>query len=338
VSRRALVVERPGTLVLAEREHLSPGPGEVVVRPAYCGVCGSDLELLGGEIDPAFVRYPLTLGHEWAGTIFAVGSGVEGLSAGQRCVGEGIIPCGACSQCLAGASNVCEVYDEIGFTREGAAGDELLVPAGMVHVLDPSVSLLDAALAEPASVVLTGLEKAAPLPRSRVLVIGDGTIALLAAMLVQLFEPSRVEMVGRRPEQAQLAQSLGVERFAIDDPPAPPYDLVIEAAGSPAAIETAARAARRGGRVLLLGLPPMGTTITLPADLLVNNDLALIASFGATHRAWVRIVALLAKQRLPLGRLVTHRFQLENFDDAFAALSGSGEGARGKVMLEVGGG
>ena len=74
VSRRALVVEQPGSLALTRRPNLTPGPGEVVALPAFCGVCGSDLELLRGEIDEAFVRYPLTLGHEWSGTIGAVGA------------------------------------------------------------------------------------------------------------------------------------------------------------------------------------------------------------------------------------------------------------------------
>ena len=77
--RRALVVDGSGAITLIERPDLEPGPGEVVVRPAYCGVCGTDLELLRGEVDAAFVRYPLTLGHEWSGVIEAVGAGVTGI-------------------------------------------------------------------------------------------------------------------------------------------------------------------------------------------------------------------------------------------------------------------
>ena len=127
MTRRALVVEEPGTIAVVEREELRPGPGEVVARPAYCGLCGTDLELLAGEVDPAFVRYPLTLGHEWSGRVEAVGVGVTGIESGQRCVAEGIIPCGACASCLTGATNVCEIYDEVGFTREGGAGDQILV-------------------------------------------------------------------------------------------------------------------------------------------------------------------------------------------------------------------
>ena len=77
----------------------APGPSEVLLRPAYCGLCGTDLELAAGEVDPAFVRYPLVLGHEWSGVVAAVGEGVAGLEPGMRCVAEGIIPCGNCAEC-----------------------------------------------------------------------------------------------------------------------------------------------------------------------------------------------------------------------------------------------
>jgi threonine dehydrogenase-like Zn-dependent dehydrogenase len=334
VSRRALVVEEPGRLALLRRERLVPGAGEVVVEPVFCGLCGSDLELMRGEVDPAFVRYPLTLGHEWSGRIAAVGAGVVGLERGQRCVAEGIVPCGHCASCLAGATNVCETYDEVGFTREGAAGDEMLVPARIVHVLSDAVSLLDAALVEPAAVVLTGLEKVAPAPGIRILVVGDGTIALLAALLAAQASPLLIDMVGRRPEQEPLAHALGVERYSTDAPPAPPYDLVIEAAGSVEAAAGAITATRRGGRVLLLGLPPSGAELVLPADLLVNNDLSLVASFGYTSAAWARVVALLNEGRIAPGRIVTHRFPLERFEQAFDALAHP-SGPRGKILLEL---
>src|SRR2546422_5234352 len=225
MTRRALVIEEPGTIGVRERPALEPAPGEVVIRPAYCGVCGTDLELLRGEVDPAFVRYPLTLGHEWSGTVESVGAGVESVGPGDRCVAECIVPCGRCALCKAGATNVCEVYDELGFTREGGASDQVLVPARLAHRLEPGTSLLDAALVEPSSVVLRALEKAEPKAGDRVLVVGDGTIGLLAANLVGLWSPSAVTMVGRRPEQARLAESVGVTSFETNGSPAGVFDL-----------------------------------------------------------------------------------------------------------------
>jgi threonine dehydrogenase-like Zn-dependent dehydrogenase len=336
MSRRALVVDGTGSIGLQELPSLQPGPGEVVVRPAYCGVCGTDLELLHGEIDAAFVRYPLVLGHEWSGVVEAVGEGVTGIPVGLRCVAEGIIPCGNCPACSTGATNVCTTYDEIGFTRAGAASDQVVVQARVVHAIGDDVPLLDAALTEPSAVVLTGLEKAGLRPGMRVLIVGDGTIALLSVLLALLSWPAEIVVAGRRPEQAELALALGADSFTTDPPPSG-FDLAIEAAGVVEATMTAIGSLRRGGKALLLGLPPAGTTLTLPADLLVNDDLSLIASFGYTTAGWTQVVGLLNAGSFRPGRLVTHRFALADFDRAFAELAAP-SGTRGKVMLEVAGG
>jgi L-iditol 2-dehydrogenase len=336
MTRRALVVEKPGTIGVVERPALEPGPGEVVIRPAYCGVCGTDLELLRGDLDPAYVRYPLTLGHEWSGTVEAVGADVENVGPGDRCVAECIVPCGTCAPCKAGMTNVCEVYDELGFTREGGASDQVLAPARLVHTLEPRVSLVDAALVEPTSVVLRALEKAAPERGDRVLVVGDGTIGLLAAQLVGLWSPSTVEMIGRRREQAELAKSVGVAIFSTTDEARGAFDVAVEAVGAAEAVATAIAAVRRGGTIVLLGLPPTGKFLHLPADLLVNNDLTIAASFGYTSRAWARVVSLVNAGRIQPGQIVTHRFALEDYAQAFAALEAS-EGRRGKILLEIAG-
>ena len=335
MSRRALVISRPGELALVEKPELAPEPGTVVVRPVHCGICGTDLELLRGDVDPAYVDYPLTLGHEWAGVVEAVGAGVTGIEPGDHCVAEGIVPCGRCASCLRGATNTCETYDEIGFTREGGASDQITVPSRLVHRLSSEISLLDAALVEPTSVVLRALEKGSPVEGARVVIVGDGTIALLAAHLVRLWEPAEAIVVGRRTEQHDLALALGATRFTTDDAEAVDADLSIEAAGAVDAVATAIRAAKRGGTVALIGLPPTGQAVQLPADLLVNNDLTLAASFSYTAGAWSRVVALLHEGRIAPGLLVTHRFPLERFREAFAAL-GAPTGARGKVLLDVG--
>jgi 2-desacetyl-2-hydroxyethyl bacteriochlorophyllide A dehydrogenase len=336
VSRRALVVERPGEIAVVERAELEPGPDEVVLRPAFCGVCGTDLELLRGDVDPAFVRYPVTLGHEWSGTVEAVGAGVTGIAPGQACVAEGIVPCGRCASCVAGATNTCEVYDELGFTREGGASDQVLAPARLVHRLAPGVSLVDAALVEPTSVVMQALRKVDPPAGPRVVVVGDGTIALLAAHIVALWSPAEVVMIGRREDQSELAFQAGATRFTVDDGEARDADVSIEAAGAIDAIGTAVRAARRGGTVVLLGIPPTGQTVGLPADMLVNNDLTLTASFGYTSTAWARVVELLNAGRIAPGAIVTHRFPLDAYDQAFAELAAP-TGPRGKIVLELAG-
>jgi threonine dehydrogenase-like Zn-dependent dehydrogenase len=324
----ALVVASPGQVSLEYRSPVAAGPGQVLVEPDLVGLCGTDLEIIDGAIDPAYIRYPIALGHEWTG-IVAAGSPL----AGRRVVVQGIIGCGHCARCAAAETNLCETYDEIGFTRDGAAAGQIAVPAGLVHPLAGSVPAEDAVLTEPAAVVYRGLAKAGVRPGSRVLVIGDGTIAMLAVMLARLWSPAEIAVLGRRGEQSGLAAAAGAGSFGVTDVPSG-FDLVVEAAGATAAAETALAKVRRGGTVLLLGLPPHGQTVAMAADDTVNNDLTILGSFGYTSAAWRSVVTLLNSGQLRPGMLVTHRYPLAEWDQAIAALRGAA-GPRGKVLLAI---
>jgi len=197
-----LVITSPGKMSLHEAAELVPGPGEVVARPVHTGICGTDLELAAGVVDPAYARYPLVPGHEWSGIIEAAGPGVTGLEPGQPVIAEGIIPDRVCEQCVQGHTNLCLVYDELGFTRAGAAADQVLLPAQVVHVLGPQVSLLDAALAEPAAVAWRAIGRGRPRPGERIAVVGDGTLALITAHLLTLYSPAELVVCGQRPAQS----------------------------------------------------------------------------------------------------------------------------------------
>jgi L-iditol 2-dehydrogenase len=327
---RALVVTRPGKVVLSTRAVPAAAPGQTLVRPDLVGLCGTDLEIIGGQVDPAYIRYPIGLGHEWTG----IAAGDSPL-AGTRVVVEGIVACGRCVRCARGETNLCQTYDEFGFTRDGAAADLVAVPSGLVHAIAPGVAADDAVLTEPAAVVYRGLARAQAAPGGRALVIGDGTIALLAAYLLRLWSPAEVVLLGRRPAQGQLAVTAGAARFETSpDAAGSGYDLVVEAAGSVQAAAAAVAAARRGGTVLLLGLPPHGETVALAVDDVVNNDLALLGSFSYTAAAWRDVVGLLNSGLIRPGFLITHRFSLADWEQAIACLRG-GDGPRGKVVLQI---
>jgi 2-desacetyl-2-hydroxyethyl bacteriochlorophyllide A dehydrogenase len=331
--RRALVIDSPGAIGLRGVDELVPGPGEVVARPVHVGVCGTDLELLAGIVDPAYVRYPLVPGHEWSGVIEAVGPGVTGLEPGQPIIAQGIIPDRVCAQCVAGRTNLCEVYDELGFTRAGAAADQILVPAQVVHVLGDEVSLLEAALAEPAAVAWRAIGRGSPRPGERVAVVGDGTLALIAAHLLTLYSPAELVVYGQRPAQASLAAELGATRFELE-PADATFDLVVEAAGTAGAVERAFGLARRGGRVVLIGLAGNDVQAAFPIDDVINNDLQISASFGYTSAAWAEVTALLRAGQVRLAPLITHRFPLDEYEHAYQILRES-FGPRGKVILDV---
>jgi 2-desacetyl-2-hydroxyethyl bacteriochlorophyllide A dehydrogenase len=333
---QALVVREPGQIGLQEIPAPIPEAGEVLVRPLLLGVCGTDLDIIAGTVDPAYVRYPVVLGHEWVGMTSTSTGTVDFPPVGSRVVVEGIVPCGHCSQCVAGDTNRCETYDEIGFTRSGAGAELISVPARLVHGLVDSVALESAVLVEPAAVVLRALLRANPTPGLRVLVIGDGTVGLLAARLAQLWSPASVTVSGLREEQRHLVAAAGATIFSTDGTVVNgSYDLVVEAAGAEAAARSALAAPKRGGRVVLLGYPGPDAAIHLPVDDVVNADISIVGSFSYTAGVFRHVVELLNSGRLDLSFLVTHRFELADWQQALGTLR-STEGPRGKVIFELG--
>lgn len=331
---KALVIREPGSVVLEERPSPVAGDGDVVLRPRVVGICGADLDIVDGTIDPAYVRYPLVPGHEWGGEVVSAGAGT-GLVPGDRVVVEGIVACGHCLACGSGNTNRCETYDEFGFVRDGAMAQRLIAPARLVHRLEDSVSLESGALVEPAAVVMRALQLAEPAPGARTLVIGDGTVALLAARLLRLWSPASVTVLGHRAAQGELAARAGVDNFETDATVlAHPFDLIVEAAGSASAVQTAVEVAARGAGILLLGYPGHDVRVPLSIDDIVNGDLSLHGSFSYTSAAWRRVVELLNSGQLDLDFLVTHRFALDDFAGAFETLRRA-QGARGKVIIEI---
>jgi len=329
---RALTVTEPGTITLQQREAVVAGDGQLLINPRVVGVCGTDLDILDGTIDPDFVRYPIVIGHEWAGEV-SVGN--EAFPAGTRVVVEGVVACGSCAECLRGATNRCAIYDEYGFTRDGAAMDSVIAQPDLVHAIDDHVSWESAALTEPSAVVLRALQRIDPDQSERVLVIGDGTIALLAALLVRQWNPASVTMLGARDEQRDLAARAGVDVYTSNpDETASGYSLIIDAAGAVAATTVALNSATRGGRIVLLGYPGQGHAAPLPVDDVINGDLLILGSFSYTRSAWADVVALLNSGSFDPGFLVTHRFPIDDYESAIAALR-KPVGARGKVLVEV---
>jgi benzoate-CoA ligase len=205
----ALVVRRPGEVVLEERDVPRPGPGEVLIRPEVVGLCGTDLEIVDGSIDPAYTRYPLVLGHEWSGTVAAdwhppVG---EGPAPGSLVVAEGIVPCGHCPYCRAGQTNLCLTYDELGFTRDGKAilglrESDVCFSAAKLFFAYGLGNALTFPLAVGATAVLMA-ERPTPAAISRVLrderpTIFYGVPTLFAALLANPDLPQRAELALRR--------------------------------------------------------------------------------------------------------------------------------------------
>jgi threonine dehydrogenase-like Zn-dependent dehydrogenase len=336
---RAFMVRGPGHHGLSTVEDPVPGPGEVLVAPAAVGICGSDLELLDGRRPASYVRYPVVPGHEWAGYVVATGPGVTGLEPGTPVVAEGVRSCGTCARCGEGHTNLCAgPYAETGFTHAGALAERVVVPAGLVHELTAGRPLAAAALIEPAACVATGLlEVGAPRAGSRVAVVGDGPLGLLACTLLRLSCPRDLVLFGSRPRRVAYAPEFGATAVLLRDEVAgagvhASFDLVVDCTNVASGAATALSLARRAGTVLLLGISGGGAPAVDP-DVVSLGHLRVQGVFAASRPAWQWLVALYGAGLFEPGALITHRFTLDDVDQAFAVLGDRTAGAL-KVVVE----
>jgi threonine dehydrogenase-like Zn-dependent dehydrogenase len=335
---RAYVIRRPGDSRLSDMDDPEPGTGEVLVAPAAVGICGSDLELLDGRRPAGYVRYPVVPGHEWAGRVLERGPGVADLPAGTPVVAEGVRACGVCARCAEGRNNLCAgPYAETGFTHPGALAERVVVPADLVHALPANRPLTTAALIEPAACVATGLLEVGPPPAgSRVAVVGDGPLGLLAVALLRLSSPHELALLGSRPQRTAFGPRLGATATYLRDEPTPgDFDLVVDATNSPSGAATALGLARRAGTVILLGISGAGRP-GVDADTIALGHLRVQGVFAASRAAWRWVVSLYASGLFDPAILVTHRFGLDRVDEAFAVL-GDRSAAALKVIVEPNG-
>jgi 2-desacetyl-2-hydroxyethyl bacteriochlorophyllide A dehydrogenase len=336
---KAVVIERPNAVVYRDLEAPAVAPTEVLVESREAGLCRTDIEMMTGAFtDPRWVQYPVVPGHEWAGTVVEVGGEVESVRIGDRVVCEGFITCNRCRRCRSGQTQWCERIQALGFTRPGGYAELVSVPERVVHRLPEHVSFDAGVLVEPASVVLHGLEKASPRPGEAVGVIGVGALGALAITLAGLWSPSRIVAYGVREEELELARQLGATETLLAGegaPAEPELDLVVESAGAPAAVTLATELCRPGGRAVVLGIAGEGRTLSLPSDLLVGKDIALIGSIAYPAAVWSRVVALIADRVVDLDPIVTHRFPVSEFEDA-VRLMDDRRGIVAKIVLEHG--
>ncbi|GAB7191478.1 alcohol dehydrogenase catalytic domain-containing protein [Kineococcus sp. NUM-3379] len=332
---RAVLVSGPGELAVVDVEVPTPGPGEALVRVAWCGICGSDREVLAGTRPAQYVRYPVVPGHEWSGTVAAVGEGVDAALVGRPVVGEGIRPSLTNPASVAGDPDGGSTpYEETGFTLPGGWSDYLVLPSSLLHLLPEGADLRAAAGIEPAACVAEAVLLADLTVGSKVAVIGAGALGLLATQLLRgtgaevtvLHHNASREELARRCGAAHYALSAEAEREGLFGT----FDAVIEAAGVPGVARLATRLGRPGGRVVLTGIPGEDAD-DLSSLELVTSQVHVLTVFGAPRRAWAYAVRAFAQGILDPSVIVTHEFGIEQAQEALDLL-GSRSGAL-KVLL-----
>ncbi|WP_432491727.1 zinc-dependent alcohol dehydrogenase [Kineococcus gypseus] len=331
---RAVRVLSPGRLEVVDVEVAAPGPGEALVRVAHCGICGSDREVFAGTRPAEFVRYPLVPGHEWSGSVAAVGAGVpEGL-LGRAVVGQGIRTAEGTPASVAGdVDGWPQEYEETGFTLPGGWAEHLTIPARYLHLLPEGADLRAAAGIEPAACVAEAVLLADVTVGSKVAVVGAGTLGLLAVQLLR-GAGCEVTVVHRGTGREELARRCGAVRYTTTDEATAlegTFDAVVEAAGAPGVARASVRLARRGGRVVLTGIPAADAD-DLSSLELVSRNVHVLTVFGAPTRAWAYAVRAFSTGVLDPTPLITHEFPLEEAARALDVLADRSSGAL-KVLL-----
>ena len=268
---RAFVITGPREAGVQDVPAPIAQPDEVVVDVQRAGVCGTDVEFFTGEMQylhEGHASFPIRIGHEWMGTVSAVGDGVDPSWLGRRVTGDTMLGCGACYRCLDGRQHVCDVRYELGIRggRPGALAEQVAVPATSLHALPDSVDDVLGALVEPGGNALRSVRGAALRPGDTALVLGPGTIGLLVAMFARA-AGARVHLMGRSERSLAFARTLGFDGVWTEEQlPALRWDAVIDASNAPALPARALELVEPSKRVVYVGLagsPSLVDTRTL---------------------------------------------------------------------------
>jgi threonine dehydrogenase-like Zn-dependent dehydrogenase len=282
---RAFVLTGPRNWVVEEVPAPAAVAGEVVVDVERAGVCGTDVEFFTGEMayrHDGRARSPVRLGHEWVGIVSKVGAGVDPGWVGRRVTGDTMLGDGTCRRCRRGRPHVCEHRQEVGIRgdRPGALAQQLAVPASSLYELPDALDPVLGALVEPGGNALRAARAAAPAPGDRVLVLGPGTIGLLAAMFARV-DGAEVHLMGLVRESLAFARALGFEHCWLEgELPELPFDAVIDASNAAHLPGLALELVEPGGRVVYIGLATVASRIDTRR--LVLQDVTAVGVLSAS--------------------------------------------------------
>jgi threonine dehydrogenase-like Zn-dependent dehydrogenase len=333
---RAFVVTGPGECSVKHVEPPSAGPGEVVVDVARVGVCGTDVEFFTGEmayLHDGHAAYPMRLGHEWCGVVTRVGDGVDGSWRGRRVAGDTMLGCGGCHRCRSGRQHLCEQRTEVGVSggRAGALAEQLAVPASSLVALPDVVDDVAGAMVEPGGNALRAVWGADLQPGDRLLILGPGTIGVLAAQFARA-AGVEVHVLGEREPSLSFARSLGIEGVwtAADLPPLA-FDAVIDASTAAALPALALELVEPGKRVVYIGIS--GTPSTIDTRTMLLKDVTAVGVLSGSP-ALAGAVAAYAEGSVDPRPLVAATVGLGEVGDVLAGRRPAGAGPGPKIHVD----
>ena len=295
--------------------------GDVLVKMRVCGLCGSDLEKVYGEYGMTSGR----LGHEPAGEVILVGSSVRGFTPGDRVFVHHHVACYSCHYCLHGDHTMCLEYQRSNITPCGLA-EQFLVPqwnvsrGGLIKLPD-NISFDEASLIEPFACCIRAWNRCNIQKGDDIAVLGAGPAGLMHVILAQMFGAGKIFVLDINDFRLKFAKRYGAEAFNSgsrnlietirSETGGRGVDICIVATGSTKALFQAFKLTRKGGKIILFGVPPKGSQISYDINMMYSSEHSLIPSYAASEIETNQALRLIAEKRVDIASLITHRFDIK---------------------------
>ena len=327
---KAAVISSPGVVGVETVEDPTPGPRDVVVKVAACGLCGTDLHILQGEFAPTL---PIVPGHEFAGEIVALGSDVRELAVGDQVAVDPSLYCHECHYCRIGRGNLCERWAAIGVTVPGGAAEFAVAPVANCVRLPDHIRTQDAALIEPLSCAVRGYDILRSQLATHVLIYGSGTMGLMMLELAKRTGAATVDIVDVNSDRLTTARSLGCSHAAtsadeIERPRG--WDVVIDATGNQQAIQDALGRVGKGGTYLQFGVSDYAARATIEPYRIYNQEITITGSMAVLH-SFERAADLFAAGVLDPQVFISDRLPLDDYATALQQFQ-AGKGRKIQVV------
>ncbi len=338
---RALVKSRPEPgLWMEEVPVMEPGLNDVLIAIRKVSICGTDVHIYNWDAwSQRTIPVPMVIGHEFVGTVAATGANVHDFQIGDIVTGEGHLVCGRCRNCLAGRRHLCKDTSGVGVNRSGAFADYLCIPVTNVWHCDPAIPLNVLTCFDPFGNA-THSALSYDVLGEDVLITGAGPIGCMAAAIVRHAGARHVVVTDVNPYRLDLARRMGatvaldvrnhklaevMQQLGMKEG----FDVGLEMSGNPSAFRDMLSVMCHGGKIALLGIPADNTAIDW--DKVVFNSLTIQGIYGREmYETWYKMTVMV-QSGLDITPVITHRFQQEQFQDAFDVMR---SGQSGKVIID----
>lgn len=329
----------PTKIVIEEAEIPAPKPGEVQVRVAVCGICGSDVHAYGGK--HPFVKTPIVPGHEFSGTISDIGKGVTGFALKDRVVVEPSLTCGKCYNCRNGLYNICAELKVLGCQAPGAFAQYISVPANKVYKMPKEMNFDDGAFVEPAAVGVHAVRKSGMRLGDRVVVLGAGVIGYMIVQAARLAGAGEIIVAGHHEARLALAKKLGADvtfmagdtvKFMRDNYGPDGIDVVYEAVGIGTTMNQAIDIVRKGAKVIVVGV--FGEHPVTKVGLIQDKEIDMRGSLMYVGTDYPTTLKLISSGKIKTKPLISARFPLERVSEAFDLIRDK-RAETVKVLLDI---